>query len=194
MSANGEGHCCGQMASILAEGKVALSYLRKYREYVLLMKRGGSMVQLISHCPWCGSKLPSSLRSLWFARVSALGLDPYSRKLPKAYKDDSWWQAIDFVQMQERFGCVIGSFSDRLSDEERVSLRVKFEEGELGAALESLTQKAEAVNAGIPVEAYIHLAVLARLTGRYEDLITPRLQARVNSLPNIGADTGAQGR
>jgi hypothetical protein len=172
-------HCCDAMTSLLREGKVALRYLAKFREYGVLMKRGGPIVQLISYCPWCGRKLPSSLRSLWFARVTSLGLDPYSRKLPSSYMDGSWWLDTDFSAWRDRFSRVAQSLTDELSRGEKRVLEEVFEAGEIGFALEYLTQKVQISGTSVTVEDYVQLATLARFAGRYTELITPRLRALV---------------
>jgi hypothetical protein len=172
-------HCCGDMASFLGEGKIALRYFPKFREYGVPMKLGGPVVQLISYCPWCGRKLPSSLRSLWFARVTARGLDPYSRKIPRPYGDGSWWLDIDFSAWRERFSRLAQSLNGELSQGERRVLEEVFEAGEIASALEYLTQKLQISGTSVSVEDYVQLAALARFAGRYTELITPRLRALV---------------
>jgi ribosomal protein S27AE len=39
-----------------------VQYWSRLREYGLIIHDGGSSVMLIRFCPWCGSKLPDSLR------------------------------------------------------------------------------------------------------------------------------------
>ncbi|MFD4433888.1 DUF6980 family protein, partial [Nocardia sp. NPDC058497] len=46
------------------------------------------------YCPYCGYRLPDTLRIEWFKRVKELGLtgadDP---SLPEDMRSDSWWTA-----------------------------------------------------------------------------------------------------
>lgn len=88
-------HCCEQMVCAL-ECEVAIKYIEKFREYGILILDGGTSFQDIGFCPWCGSKLPDSLRDQWFEIVfDELGLegadDP---KLPKNMMSDMWWQDL----------------------------------------------------------------------------------------------------
>jgi len=49
----------------------------------------------ITFCPWCGQKLPDSLREDWFDRLEQLGVDPYSAKIPEEFTDERWYSAPD---------------------------------------------------------------------------------------------------
>jgi hypothetical protein len=40
------------------------------------------VIQTIEYCPWCGARLPSSLRDEYFERLEQLGLEPE----PAAYR------------------------------------------------------------------------------------------------------------
>ena len=50
-------------------------------------------MQVISFCPWCGAKLPNSLRDKWFDIVfDDLGFDaPDSPGIPSEMHSDEWW-------------------------------------------------------------------------------------------------------
>jgi hypothetical protein len=85
-------HCCEEMQRHLVEGDLALRYIPKFREYGILILDGGSSMQEIRFCPWCGCALPPSLRDTWFEEVEALGLEPESPNLPANYRTDAWWK------------------------------------------------------------------------------------------------------
>jgi hypothetical protein len=53
---------------------------------------GGSSVPLARFCPWCGTKLPDSLRDRWFDRLDELGLEPEDEAVPKEMMSDQWWR------------------------------------------------------------------------------------------------------
>lgn len=68
-----DGHCCDDMRREV--GRVCdqhpdrfdcpdclIHYSLPYREYGLIVHDGGSAVIRIRFCPWCGEKLPESLR------------------------------------------------------------------------------------------------------------------------------------
>ena len=68
-----------------------ISYSDKFREYGLFIHDGGSSSQAINFCPWCGSKLPGSLRDRWFEELAALGFDdPCSQDIPEAFRSGAW--------------------------------------------------------------------------------------------------------
>jgi hypothetical protein len=84
-------HDCDGMQVISAE-KSGLVYIPKFREYGIRIFDGGSSFIVISYCPWCGEKLPVSLRSEWFRRIEELNLEPDSLELPIDFATDQWWK------------------------------------------------------------------------------------------------------
>ena len=80
---------------------VPITYNSKFREYGIWVLNGGpvgileagSIVQVIAFCPWCGSKLPDSLRDSWFQRLDELKLEPFDPALPEEMKSGAWWKA-----------------------------------------------------------------------------------------------------
>lgn len=86
-------YCCDKMRMYLSLGDVAIVYVAKLREYGLPVLDGGSSYILITHCPWCGSQLPSSLRDEWFDEIRMLGHEPEDASLPAKYGSDEWWRA-----------------------------------------------------------------------------------------------------
>lgn len=83
-------HCCTQMQIHIDSNELHLSFSPKLREYGISYTDGGTSHQAIQFCPWCGSKLPSSLRAEWFEELDRLGLEPDGH-LPSELKTDAWW-------------------------------------------------------------------------------------------------------
>ncbi|WP_373282983.1 DUF6980 family protein [Nocardia otitidiscaviarum] len=47
---------------------------------------------VFNYCPWCGAKLPDSLRDEWFDRIFDLGLEgPEDVRIPVDMRTDAWW-------------------------------------------------------------------------------------------------------
>jgi hypothetical protein len=85
-------HLCEGMARALADPDIPLVYNDKFREYGITILDGGSSVMLIEYCPFCGAKLPGSLRDEWFNRLDELGLEPESPELPLDMRSGAWWR------------------------------------------------------------------------------------------------------
>jgi uncharacterized protein DUF6980 len=89
-------HCCLTMDRGLQSERKILQYDKKYREYSINLSRskGGF---LFDYCPFCGKKLPESLRKLWFNILEQeyhlefpLSLD--KKKVPAEFQTDEWWK------------------------------------------------------------------------------------------------------
>lgn len=89
-----ESHCCAEMARHLKGSEVAVVYLPRFREYGIRILDGGSSIQEIRHCPWCGVRLPESLRERWLGELEALGLEPGSSQIPTPFLSSAWWQRL----------------------------------------------------------------------------------------------------
>lgn len=97
-------HCCPEMREqvsfqcdrhkdVFECPDALVAYAARYDEYGLVIHDGGASVRLISHCPWCGRKLPESRRSQWFDELKALGFDePTVQEVPEKYKTDAWYR------------------------------------------------------------------------------------------------------
>lgn len=85
-------HCCLDMLNAVQDASIPLSYNPKFREYGISVLDGGSSYLLIQYCPWCGSKLPSSLREVWFARLDKLGMEPDDASVPQEMLSETWWR------------------------------------------------------------------------------------------------------
>jgi hypothetical protein len=84
-------HCCQRMHDALVQD-VAVIYISKYREYGIRILDGGTSFLEIEFCPWCGTRLPGSLRDAWFAEIERRGLEPDSEAIPPEYTTDAWWR------------------------------------------------------------------------------------------------------
>lgn len=99
--------CCKDMEYHICEARDsemnAIWYIPKFNEYGIPCKEDGVSMITIDYCPWCGKKLPDSLRDKWFAALFALGFeDPlFDKNVPKEYQTDLWWRK------QEKQGTIV---------------------------------------------------------------------------------------
>jgi len=56
-------HCCKEMKEHVEDEDRIILYWSKFREYLIPIHDGGSSGIVILFCPWCGKKLPPSLRA-----------------------------------------------------------------------------------------------------------------------------------
>lgn len=73
------------------DDETAITYNPKMREFGIAVLDGGGSVVAITHDPWSGEALPSSLRDRWFDDLKALGLDPWEGEVPSKYQVEDWW-------------------------------------------------------------------------------------------------------
>ena len=86
---------CEQHASPYDCPDALVSYSPKFNEYGLIVHDGGSSSVRISHCPWCGCRLPESLRERWFEELEELGFDdPLVQDIPQKYTTDAWYRDV----------------------------------------------------------------------------------------------------
>jgi len=85
-------HDCAEMRNFLEDPDIPLVYWDKYREYGLKILDGGSAIQRIYYCPWCGQELPESLRKEWFDEMERLGLKPGDENIPPSFQSGAWWR------------------------------------------------------------------------------------------------------
>lgn len=94
-------HCCASMVDALrfdckdhedpfACADSLIVYNEVMNEYGLIIHDGTASYVLIDRCPWCGTRLPQSLRDEWFDAVDALdledGVPPPERFLSSAWR------------------------------------------------------------------------------------------------------------
>ena len=82
--------CCEQMRRAVEDPDVPIVYIPQFNEYGVRILDGGTSFIQLQFCPWCGSKLPESLREAWFAELSKRGIDP-ADDVPPEFTDDRWY-------------------------------------------------------------------------------------------------------
>jgi hypothetical protein len=86
--------CCREMKSYLDEGELSIAYWPKYREFgILYRSNSGSSIQVMRFCPWCGVRLPDSLRGEYYDMLERLGIDWDKEDVPADFKSDKWWKS-----------------------------------------------------------------------------------------------------
>jgi hypothetical protein len=89
---NDKKHCCELMDTMIASGEVAIRFVEKFREYGISYIDGGTSYQIIEFCPWCGKKLPASLRQEWFDALEEMGLEPGDKNIPEKFLTSDWYR------------------------------------------------------------------------------------------------------
>ena len=51
-----------------------------------------SGVITITHCPWCGKKLPESKRDKWIERLQDMGINPFCDCVPDEFMTSEWYE------------------------------------------------------------------------------------------------------
>ena len=85
-------HCCELMTEYLTYKEIPVRYIANVREYGIRVLDGGTSFIVLKFCPWCGQKLPDSLRDARFDELNALGFDMFSDDMPVKFKTDKWWK------------------------------------------------------------------------------------------------------
>ena len=84
---------CDEHSSLFDCPDAIIAYNTQFDEYGLIIHDGGTSVQSIHYCPWCGTALPISKRERWFTELAALGFDdPVTQHIPEAYNTDQWYR------------------------------------------------------------------------------------------------------
>jgi len=90
-------YCCPLMAEFIVDPRIPIDYIPYLREHIITSKKF-SMAHIIYYCPWCGTKLPTSVREEYFeifydelhlTRADNLLKTP---GLPEEFKTDEWWK------------------------------------------------------------------------------------------------------
>ena len=84
-------HCCEDMDRNLRSTRVSISFFNKFREYGIKGTTEGDSHHVIRFCPWCGTRLPESLRDEWFDEMEKQGFELGDPDIPEAYKSEKWY-------------------------------------------------------------------------------------------------------
>lgn len=79
----------------LQKNEIALYYSPKFREYGIKYMDGGTSIQLIKYCPWCGKILPKDLRNEWFNIIENMNFDPNDPLIPIKFLSEEWWRDLN---------------------------------------------------------------------------------------------------
>ncbi len=91
-------HCCKPMTEFIHDLRIPIGYSPIVREYYISLKNSKLAIQQLLYCPWCGTKLPNSLRDMYFDILEQeyhleADLEPANNKdLPEEFKTDEWWK------------------------------------------------------------------------------------------------------
>jgi hypothetical protein len=81
------------MVYAIEASEIPIVFNLKFRETGVSVLDGGSSILLFQYCPWCGTRLPESLRNRWFDELEARGIDPLYGDIPPDFRDDRWYAA-----------------------------------------------------------------------------------------------------
>ncbi len=90
--------CCEDMKYHIYQSKdtevKTILYIPRFNEYGIPCNEDGVSMIIINYCPWCGKKLPLSLRDKWFEKLLLLGFESplFDEHIPIEYKTDEWWK------------------------------------------------------------------------------------------------------
>ena len=95
------GHCCEAMAQQVNWScnehpepfdcpDALVNFAARFQEYALIIHDGGRSAVAITFCPWCGRRLPDSVRDRWFEELDARGIDPAQDDVPAEFQDGQW--------------------------------------------------------------------------------------------------------
>jgi hypothetical protein len=79
----------------VTDDETAITYYPKVREFGIPVLDGGPSVITITHDPFSGRALPTSLSDEWFAAVEKLHGRPHSwgDPVPEEFRSEAWWIA-----------------------------------------------------------------------------------------------------
>lgn len=86
---------CAELKRAIEDPSSPFQYLPQVNEFGVDYIDGGTSMQLIEYCPFCGGKLPESKRDLFFEAIEELGIEYELGKndqLPKDFQSDKWWR------------------------------------------------------------------------------------------------------
>ena len=100
---------CGHMDSHPQNDWGTVRYDSRFDVYWI---PAGSAKQALFFCPWCGEKLPSSLRDRWFDELEAAGIDPATHPIPEPYRTGAWRGVLYTPAPPHHQGSIEGRYTD----------------------------------------------------------------------------------
>lgn len=101
-SADPPPHICEAMETVFDDIRYMIAYIPWTREYGIRrvsidreLNYQPIRMMKIDYCPWCGTKLPESLKSRWMEEMEKVGRTPNDPNLPQKFLSDAWWRALD---------------------------------------------------------------------------------------------------
>ncbi len=85
--------CCGELVRQVADEASPIGYSPVFREWFYPHNKHSQ--QCLRHCPFCGARLPESLRGAYFDRLDELGYEAeayWEDRVPEELKSDAWWR------------------------------------------------------------------------------------------------------
>ncbi len=83
------------MQATRRHGDPSLRYDAQFRSFTIWDRADQSPGWTISHCPFCGEKLPDTLDELWWVEAEKFGfvdLGSDKKLLPAEMLTDEWWR------------------------------------------------------------------------------------------------------
>jgi|TARA_R110001583_G_scaffold46611_1_gene146190 hypothetical protein len=92
-------HLCRNLSDAMEDIRVMICYIPWTREYGIrrlavdrLKDEHPVRMVKIDFCPWCGEKLPDSLKQEWQRQIAIAGHSPNDEDLPGKFLTDTWWK------------------------------------------------------------------------------------------------------
>ena len=80
-------HCCEHMRDHCDDSRVQIFFWPIFREYYIAL-RGNQAKQRILYCPWCATKLPTSVRDQYYELLD----DDALENPPEEFCSEAWWK------------------------------------------------------------------------------------------------------
>ena len=94
-------HCCGEMteqvnqiypsenSALVGSTDKRIYWSPAFDEYGLICQPSAEIL-IISHCPFCGTKLPSSQRDTWMTELEKTGWLTWGDPIPSKFLSERW--------------------------------------------------------------------------------------------------------
>ncbi len=91
-------HCCDLMCAFLEDKRINVFYDEVLENTIQSSGEGEGCCMRFFYCPWCGKKLPDSLRSVYHELLwEKFGddVDIEDMDIPIEFKTSLWWEYAD---------------------------------------------------------------------------------------------------